>query len=160
MKPRRALCSALLGIGLLVSGCGDNSKPIREWTPADHGQPRDPDADRMPQERSAEAEQPPEVAILRAAHALFDASCAGCHGRDGRGQGEARPPGAQIPDMTSAAFQSARSDAQLQTSIRDGRGMMPGFSKQLTEQGITALVQYVRTLGPSADAGVAPKVGR
>jgi mono/diheme cytochrome c family protein len=125
---------------------------MREWTAADHAQPRDPAPERMGQ--PAGEEPSGEAAELRAARALFAASCASCHGRDARGLGEARPPGAQMPDMTSAAFHTARSDRQLAQVIREGRGMMPGFSKQITDAGVNALVHYIRTLSESkADAG-------
>lgn len=137
---------------VVLAGCAGEPAPKREWTPADHGQPRDPAPERQPQQ--AEPNESPEVATARAARALFSTSCASCHGRDGRGQGEGRPPGATLPDFTNATFQDSRTDAQLALVIREGRGMMPGFSKQLTEPGIAALVQYVRSLAAGAtDAG-------
>jgi mono/diheme cytochrome c family protein len=121
---------------------------MREWTPADHGQPQMPDSDREP---LAQAE-PTEDAATRAARALWNATCSGCHGRDGRGHGEARPPGAQLPDFTTSAWQSSRTDAQISQAIRDGRGMMPGFGKQVNDQGIAVLLGYVRNLGAAAVA--------
>ena len=146
----------LLGLTTsLVIGCGGEPAPAREWTPADHAQPSEPAPERTPQQGAEqEGSGTPQEQIQRAARALFSASCASCHGRDGRGQGEARPPGAQLPDMTTAAFQSSRTDRQLALVIREGRGMMPGFGKQLTEPGIDALVQHVRSL-----ASVAPDAG-
>ena len=80
------------------------------------------------------------IGTERAAEALFNVSCASCHGRDGRGQGERRPPGAAVPDFTQAAFQAQRSDAQLGEVIRTGRGLMPAFGKQniLTAEQIDA----------------------
>lgn len=156
-------------IGILIAGtgwlcaCGGEPAPKREWTAADHGQPQQPSADRVPQPSApAEGEESGEPPIARAARALFLASCASCHGRDGRGEGEARPPGARMPDFTSASFQNQRTDRQLALAIRDGRPMMPPFGKQVTEQGIAALVQHVRSLvnaPPTAapgDAGVTP----
>lgn len=52
-----------------------------------------------------------------------------------------------MPDFTSPDFQKQRTDAQLLAVIRDGRGMMPPFGKQLNEQGLSALVQHVRRYG-------------
>jgi mono/diheme cytochrome c family protein len=124
--------------------CGD-APPTREWTPADHGQPEAAPTDRLDDARD---ESPPDAEdnVARAARALWTASCMGCHGADGRGQGEARPPGAQVPDFTLAAWQSSRTDVQLSQTIHDGRGMMPAFGKQLNESGISALVGHIRGL--------------
>jgi len=136
----------------LGSACGDPA-PKREWTAADHTHPERADPDRVPDQ--PEAQESDEQALARAAAALWNASCASCHGRDGRGQGPARPPGAQMPDFTAADYQASRSDTQLVQAIRDGRGMMPGFGKQLNEHGLRALTDHVRRLG-AGGARVAP----
>ncbi len=52
-----------------------------------------------------------------------------------------------MPDLTQAAFQAQRSDAQLAEVILKGRGMMPAFGQELTEAGAEALVQHIRKLG-------------
>jgi mono/diheme cytochrome c family protein len=152
MKPTKTLfptCAALLVFAFACGGGGDDA-PMREWTPADHGQPPMPDSDREPSEPSAPEDA--QAATARAARALWNATCAGCHGRDGRGQGEAKPPGAQIPDFTSRAWQASRSDEQVAQVIRDGRGMMPGFGKQLNDQGIAVLLQHVRAFAAAQPA--------
>ena len=115
-----------------------------------------PDVDREP---TAQAE-PNEDPAARAARALWNATCSGCHGRDGRGHGEARPPGAQIPDFTTSAWQSGRSDEQIAQAIRDGRGMMPGFGKQLNDQGIAVLLGYVRALAVAGEPLPERRAGR
>ena len=129
-------------VALSLGACGD-PPPTREWTPADHGQPVAPPTDRL---GNAPGEPPPDATdnVARAARALWTASCAGCHGADGRGQGAARPPGAQVPDFTLDAWQSSRTDVQLRQTIHDGRGMMPAFGKQLNENGIGALIAHIR----------------
>lgn len=73
--------------------------------------------------------------------------CAQCHGEAGRGDGSGKPPGAALPDFTSASFQSARTDAQLGEVIAKGRGLMPAFGDQITQAGIDALVAHIRKLG-------------
>jgi mono/diheme cytochrome c family protein len=136
----RMMCAAL---GLLLLACDSRVTPQREWRPGDHGQPTQVDPSRVPQAEAA----PEEGGVERAASALWNVSCASCHGRDGRGQGPGRPPGAQIPDFTAAELQKTRTDAQLLQVIREGRGMMPGFAKQVNEQGLAALVSHIRSLG-------------
>jgi mono/diheme cytochrome c family protein len=145
MTPFRAALLALLVP--LFGGCGEPA-PEREWTPADHGQPAGPDPDGLRDEPAQAA--PTGDPLARAAAALWNASCAGCHGRQGRGDGAERPPAAQMPDLTAQEFQTRRSDEQLAQVIRDGRGMMPGFGKQLNTNGVDALVAHIRKLGAAA----------
>jgi mono/diheme cytochrome c family protein len=49
-------------------------------------------------------------------------------------------------DLTSPEWQRGRSDQELATAIRTGRGAMPPFADVLTAQQINALGSYVRTL--------------
>jgi len=123
-------------------GCGERRGELREWKASDHQPPP-----AVAPEGQGEAQEggDPEV---RAAQALWGMRCATCHGQEGRGDGPGKPPGANLPDMTSAAFQGVRSDAQLTEVIAKGRGLMPAFSDQLTEAGIHALVRHVRGLAP------------
>jgi mono/diheme cytochrome c family protein len=136
------MCAAVV-----LLACDSRVSPQREWRPSDHGQPAEVDPSRVPQ-AAATTE---EGGVDRAAAALWNVSCASCHGRDGRGQGPSKPPVAQIPDFTLADFQKQRTDAQLLAVIREGRGMMPPFGKQLNDQGLTALVQHVRKFGATAE---------
>ena len=152
MRAAAAICLALVA-GL--AGCGGDPPPTREWTPADHGQPAAPDEASIPQETDpAVASEDPDA---RAARALWNATCAGCHGRDGRGMGEERPPAARLPDFTSAEWQQSRSDDALAQVIADGRGMMPPFGKQINPQGLSALVRHIRRYAPTPAAAPAPQ---
>ncbi|MEY4578921.1 MAG: hypothetical protein RL701_3624 [Pseudomonadota bacterium] len=127
-----------------LAACKARPEATREWQPSDHVQPQQDDPARTPTPAA-----PEEGGADRAADALFSVSCANCHGRDGRGSGEQRPPAAQMPNFADAAFQAQRTDAQLKAAIQTGRGMMPAFGKQLNEQGIDVLVQRVRRFGKS-----------
>jgi mono/diheme cytochrome c family protein len=138
--------SLIMCAAVVLLACDSRVAPQREWRPSDHGQPADVDPSRVPQ-AAATTE---EGGVERAAAALWNVSCASCHGRDGHGQGPGRPPVAQIPDFTSADFQKQRTDAQILAVIREGRGMMPPFGKQLNDQGLSALVQHVRKFGVTA----------
>jgi mono/diheme cytochrome c family protein len=144
---RCLLLSALL-CGALP-GCEQRVTPTREWQASDHVQPAQADPDRTPTPTA-----PEEGGTERAADALYNVSCAGCHGRDGRGQGPQRPPGAPLPDFTDPKFQAQRTDAQLLQVLREGRGLMPPFGKQLNDQGLGALIAKVRRFG--AGEGAAP----
>lgn len=80
------------------------------------------------------------------APALFLQACAKCHGADGRGGLSMVANGPRPIDLTSPEWQGARSDQELVTAIRAGRGAMPPFADVLTAQQIDALASYVRTL--------------
>jgi len=130
----------MLCLGLALAGCRGSSE-LREWRPDDH----QPPPAVMPEgQGAAEESGDPNT---RAAAALFSMRCASCHGEGGHGDGSGRPPGAQIPDFSSRAFQDAHSDQQLHDVIAKGRGLMPPFGSEITEKGIAALIAHVRALG-------------
>ena len=74
----------------------------------------------------------------------YKAKCQMCHAADGSGDTpagkamKARP--FNSPDVLAA------SDADLATTIKNGKGKMPAFAGKLTDAQITGLVAYIRTL--------------
>ncbi len=77
------------------------------------------------------------------AAALFDAKCAMCHGKDGRGTKFGKERGA--PDFTDSEWQKSHTDAQINDAIANGRGKsMPAWKSKLSADEITALVARVR----------------
>ena len=83
---------------------------------------------------------------------IFDQTCAGCHGDDARGTDR----GPAIATMQSVI---SLSDADLFKVVHDGTTAgMPPFS-QIGDPGITAVVEYLRTLqgvGPGGTARTTP----
>jgi mono/diheme cytochrome c family protein len=76
-----------------------------------------------------------------------------CHGAKGTGSTERRSQ-PEIPDFTDAHWQARRTDAQLMSSILDGKGPdMPPQRGEITEQEVRGLVAYVR---PFARSGRSP----
>ena len=85
--------------------------------------------------------------------ALFAQACAKCHGSDGQGGLPTVADGPRPVDLTDAAWQRTRSDAELIATIRDGRGAMPPFADVLSDVQIHALAAHVRALArPSPPA--------
>jgi cytochrome c6 len=84
---------------------------------------------------------------------VYKAKCATCHGHDGSGN---TPVGKslQVADLRSDAVQS-KSDAELIQSVTDGKGNMPGFKGNITDDEIHAVVKFVRTFAAKGDS--APK---
>jgi len=54
--------------------------------------------------------------------------------------------GPRPADLTTVEWQRSRSDAEVTSAIRDGRGAMPPFQDVLSSQQIDAVAAYVRTL--------------
>ena len=140
----------ILGLVCVVAcaSCGEGPVPTQEWTPADHTQPanhqRDPQ--RVPRQTQVREETSANP-IARAAAALWQVSCAACHGRTGVGDGPQAP--GELADFTDPAWQSATSDEAIAQVIMEGRGMMPAF-EQIAPQGITALTAHIRAMNRAA----------
>jgi mono/diheme cytochrome c family protein len=69
--------------------------------------------------------------------ALYEANCATCHGKTGGG--------GFGPSLKGV--QNSFSEEEEAKIIKNGQGSMPGFSGQLTDAEIAAIVAYTRTLG-------------
>ena len=69
---------------------------------------------------------------------LFGEHCSACHGADGRGV-----PG--VPDLTRGTA-SRQSDAALFETLREGKGVMPGFDGLLDTGELLAVIDALRTL--------------
>lgn len=78
----------------------------------------------------------------------FKSKCALCHGEDGTGN---TPLGKQLQaaNLHSPDVQK-RSNAELQKVVHDGQTNMPAFADQLSDEEITQVIKYVRTLGKHA----------
>jgi mono/diheme cytochrome c family protein len=119
---------------VLSAACGRAG--LREWRPEDH-------------ESGVTSTSAPSVAPANddphaSARALFSAQCASCHGGSGRGDG---PMAAMFrpADLSAAAMQSARTDAELAAAIANGRGRMPAFGQNLRPEAVGALVRLIRS---------------
>ena len=94
------------------------------------------------------------------AEALFSTHCASCHGPAGRGDGPVAAALTPKPaDLSSPAFQDARTDEQLVTAVRDGgpavgrSPLMPGFGAQLEPEQVAALVTHIRGFRQAGEPG-------
>jgi mono/diheme cytochrome c family protein len=78
------------------------------------------------------------------AKALFDSKCSKCHGKDGRAK-SLHAKHVHARDFTAADWQNEVSDERIFNSISNGKGKMPAFKKDLSDEQIEALGAYVRT---------------
>ena len=89
----------------------------------------------------------------KAGKAKYDANCVGCHGSTGKGDGPAAAALKPKPqDHTDGKIMNALSEKYLFDIIKDGGAamkkspIMPANNKKLTDQEISAVVAYIRSL--------------
>src|SRR5215213_7040564 len=83
-------------------------------------------------------------AKAKEAKRLFKQKCIKCHGQDGAGHNYGQIIGAT--NLTDPEWQQRVDDKRIINSIKHGRGQMPALGEKLTEEQITSLMLYVRTL--------------
>ena len=86
------------------------------------------------------------------ASSIFQAECAVCHGTTGKGVA-ARG----TPDLTGPKIQGSLSDAEILQTVRNGKPgtAMPAWGGKLSEQDLSSVADYIRTLGGKASASPA-----
>lgn len=92
--------------------------------------------------RAGEAQAPP-----RDLKAFFLRTCATCHGADGSGRA---PTGQRLVGraLADAKWQARQKDSDLVKVIFLGKGSMPGYRGQLTEEEVKLMVaDIIRPMG-------------
>jgi cytochrome c6 len=85
------------------------------------------------------------AADASAGKAVFEKSCASCHGKDGKGNpAMAKVLGEKGLDLTSKDA-TQKSDEQLLKVIAEGAGKMP--AQKITKEESKQVLDYVRSLG-------------
>jgi len=89
----------------------------------------------------------------KAGKAKYDANCIGCHGATGKGDGAAAAALNPKPqDHTDGKAMNALTDKYLFDLIKQGgkamqkAAVMPAANKKLTDQDISDMVAYIRSL--------------
>jgi mono/diheme cytochrome c family protein len=80
--------------------------------------------------------------------ALFDQTCARCHGRDGHGDPVAKVQ-LGVPDMTDRAWQARHTDEDIVRTVHEGSKSkkMPPFGDVYSPTQLDAIVAHVRSFG-------------
>ncbi len=79
---------------------------------------------------------------------LYNANCAECHGPKGDGKAEA--------NFTDQQFMSQVTGINMYQAITQGKGTMPSYEQQLSEEDMWALTAYVRSLSFNIAAPATP----
>jgi mono/diheme cytochrome c family protein len=89
---------------------------------------------------------------IEAGHAVYQKSCAHCHGAAGKGDGTVA---AQMPtkpsNLADEKWENGSTDGEIFLSIRDGvapKMAMKPFKGKITDQDIWNIVNYIRSIGP------------
>jgi cytochrome c oxidase cbb3-type subunit 3 len=81
-----------------------------------------------------------DATAMASAHNVFLVNCGACHGDDARGQANA------FPDLTDASWQWGDSDADIHTSLTQGRSAAMPPWRSLGDEALTALTDHVLAL--------------
>lgn len=82
---------------------------------------------------------------LKLGEPLFRENCVICHGKAGKGDGEAAAAMKPRPKSLQDKAVQAQTDGELFWKISEGREAMPGW-KSISEKERWSLVHYIRTL--------------
>jgi mono/diheme cytochrome c family protein len=105
--------------------------------------------------RAPEATTARVNAVAEAGRGLFQRFCIACHEIDGRGS-RMREQVPSIPDFTSPVWQARRSNAQIITTILEGKGTnMPSLRGKLDERQVRNILAHLRTFAPMPPAATA-----
>ncbi|MEK6777531.1 MAG: cytochrome c [bacterium] len=96
--------------------------------------------------------QPTEVSVARGRE-LFKQKCAPCHGESAKGNGRLAETLAPRPSDLTSDMASMHPDGDLFYKISKGRGAMPAWESVFSEEDRWNLVNFIRFLGKTHEAG-------
>jgi mono/diheme cytochrome c family protein len=133
--------AAALLVAALSFACNDTPPDLRPWRPTDHDHTENPNSDQV-QVTDAGSSEPghglDDVTIV-----AWQQNCTSCHGALGHGDGP-QGPMVHAADLSRSDWQASVTDDAIATTIKQGRGRMPGF--KLPDATVQRLVQLVRML--------------
>ncbi len=122
--PVSALGCAVLVLGLVLAGCGDNAGPEKAGTAISQTGPK------------------PASGTPSAGQTKYAMVCLGCHGPDGRGQG----PFPKLAGKSAADLESLMRAYRAGTIRGPKSATMMPFAESLTDTEIQALAAYLASL--------------
>src|SRR5688572_28462952 len=99
------------------------------------------------------------AASITPGRALFAKNCRHCHGLRGKGDGPLAPKDPTPADLTDAKWDHGSSDGDIFALIWNGapapKSEMKPMKGTLTEKNVWEIVNYLRSIGPTAAAAKA-----
>ena len=133
--------AVLAVLAAFAVGCNDTPADLRPWRASDHDHTDNPNSEQV---------QVTDAGSSESGHGLDDVTivawqqnCTSCHGPLGHGDGP-QGPMVHAADLSRSDWQATVTDDAIATTIRMGRGRMPGF--KLPDATIQSLVRLVRML--------------
>ena len=103
---------------------------------------------------------PATAAAVTSGRALYNKNCRHCHGLRGKGDGPLAPKDPKPADLTDAKWDHGSSDGEIFAVIWNGapapKSEMKPMKGTLTEKNVWEVVNYLRSIGPTAAAAKAP----
>jgi mono/diheme cytochrome c family protein len=88
----------------------------------------------------------PAAMAADAGKAVFDKSCASCHGADGKGNPAMTKVFGEKELNIATKEVAGKSDDELMKIITEGKGKMPAAGKALSKSDQKAVIEHVRSL--------------
>lgn len=121
-----------------VTGVEQTETPAEEATPEGTQAAETVQPEETPE--NGEQEGPSEEqaqALIDQGEGIYNSSCATCHQEDGQGQGN-------FPALAGNDFVTQEDPTPVIDTVLHGRGVMPSFEDQLSNEEIAAVVSYIR----------------
>lgn len=78
---------------------------------------------------------------------VYEQNCATCHGAKGKGDGVAAAALNPKPNnFSKGVFKYGSKDADLEKTIKNGKGSMPKWAGVVSDKNIKDVISYIRTL--------------
>jgi hypothetical protein len=148
MLPHRSLSVfivSLLFAPTSTAGCDQPpaAASLKEWSAVDHHSNDDGKVGQLPSGGQGAGAAPKGGDVTQLVDIAWRQQCSSCHGPAGRGDGQMGPM-VQAPDLTRADWQSKVTDAEMASTIKNGKNRMPKFD--LPDPVLRGLVARVRSL--------------
>jgi mono/diheme cytochrome c family protein len=141
------LVAPVILVAMLATGCGDMSD---WWPPATRAPVPDAQAHLDTPTDSEWLARHGQDFVARGGY-LYEQYCAACHGPNGIGRT------AYFPSLRANPFVAAAPESALRIVLH-GRGLMPPFRHQLSDEDIAAVITFVRTAWNNEEDLISPEV--
>ena len=146
MKRRIVIVTIVILLGLPIPYTSSAPEKVQSKTPPSHGHWSAP-----PEAAKRANPIPPDQASIERGKNLFQTHCVVCHGPGGKGDGPAAA-GLKPKPPNLVKMAGHHPDGDIAWKIAKGRGPMPGWEKDISEEDIWHLTNFIQNLGEHTSA--------